>query len=107
MTVGLVRGQTVHSLSAPVCPWNWTNLIPSLASRVFPWNRWRYCPARRQRSRERPAGARPHILFLLSDDQRWNSLGCRGDPVLKTPHLDALVREGTLFTHACVTTEFI
>jgi len=50
-----------------------------------------------------PAG-RPNIIFLLTDDQRWNSLGCMGDPVLKTPHIDTLAREGTLFTHACVTT---
>jgi len=47
---------------------------------------------------------RPNILFLLSDDQRWNSLGCMGDPLLQTPNLDALAGRGVLFTRACVTT---
>lgn len=42
--------------------------------------------------------ARPlNIVFLLTDDQRWDSLGCMGHPVVETPHLDRLAREGVLF----------
>ena len=45
-----------------------------------------------------------NILILYADDWRYNTLGCAGNPVVKTPHLDQLAQEGTRFTHACVTT---
>ncbi len=46
----------------------------------------------------------PNILFLFSDDQRWDSVGAYGNPqVTHTPHLDALAAEGTLFENAFVT----
>ncbi len=47
---------------------------------------------------------RPNILILLADDLRHDTLGVAGHPVVKTPHLDQLSREGMRFTHACVTT---
>lgn len=47
---------------------------------------------------------RPNILLLYADDWRHDTLGCAGNPVLKTPRLDALAAEGLRFTHACVTT---
>jgi arylsulfatase len=46
---------------------------------------------------------RPNIVLLLVDDLRWNSLGCAGNPVVQTPNVDQLAREGIRFTHACVT----
>jgi arylsulfatase A-like enzyme len=52
----------------------------------------------------RRAAPPPNILFLLSDDQRWDSLGSMGNPFVKTPNLDALARRGTLFTNHAVTT---
>ncbi|MBM3852964.1 MAG: sulfatase, partial [Verrucomicrobia bacterium] len=42
---------------------------------------------------------RPNVLFIASDDLRMN-LGCLGDPVAKTPHLDRLARRGMLFERA-------
>ena len=45
-----------------------------------------------------------NIVVLLADDWRYNTLGCAGNPVVKTPALDHLAGEGTRFTHACVTT---
>jgi len=48
--------------------------------------------------------ARPNILLLYADDWRHDTLGCAGNPVMKTPHLDALAKEGLRFTRACVTT---
>lgn len=47
---------------------------------------------------------RPNFLLLFSDDHRWNAVGCMGDPVIQTPELDRLAREGVLFTNAFVTT---
>jgi arylsulfatase A-like enzyme len=48
--------------------------------------------------------ARPNILFILTDDQRWNTLGCMGDTNIVTPHIDQLAREGVLFKNHFVTT---
>jgi len=46
----------------------------------------------------------PNIIFLLTDDQRWDALGCMGNQVLKTPNIDKLASEGILFENAFVTT---
>jgi arylsulfatase A-like enzyme len=42
----------------------------------------------------------PHIIFLFSDDQRADTIGALGNPHIKTPHLDSLVREGFVFRNA-------
>ena len=47
---------------------------------------------------------RPNILFFLSDDHRWDRLGCAGHPFLKTPTLDRLAKEGVRFSNMFVTT---
>ena len=47
---------------------------------------------------------RPNIVFLLADDLRWNVLGCTGDNLAKTPHIDALAERGVLFRNHFVTT---
>ena len=45
-----------------------------------------------------------NVLFLLGDDWRWDTLGCAGNPVVKTPHLDVLAADGFRFTQCRVTT---
>ncbi len=45
-----------------------------------------------------------NILFVFTDDQRWDALGYAGNPVLKTPNLDKLAEQGTYFDNAFVTT---
>jgi len=50
--------------------------------------------AARGASAERP----PNILFILCDDLGWGDLHCYGHPVIQTPNLDRLARQGTLFT---------
>lgn len=47
---------------------------------------------------------RPNIVFLLADDQRNDTLGCAHHPILQTPHIDQLAKEGTRFENAFVTT---
>jgi arylsulfatase len=42
--------------------------------------------------------ARPNVIVLLTDDQGYGDLGCLGNPVLKTPHLDKLHDESIRFT---------
>jgi N-sulfoglucosamine sulfohydrolase len=53
---------------------------------------------------ERPAAPRPNIVMIVADDHGLDALGCYGNPVIKTPHLDALAADGTRFTHAFCTT---
>jgi arylsulfatase A-like enzyme len=46
----------------------------------------------------------PNIIFILTDDQRFDALGCMGNPIIKTPHIDALAKNGVRFTHMFCTT---
>ena len=48
---------------------------------------------------------RPNILFILTDDQGWPTLGCFGGEIVPTPNLDRLAKEGARFTAAYVTPE--
>lgn len=43
---------------------------------------------------------RPNILFLFTDDQRPDAIGALGNPVLKTPNMDTLARQGLVFRNA-------
>ncbi len=43
---------------------------------------------------------RPNIVFITSDQHRWDSLGCAGHPCVRTPHLDQLAYEGMRFDNA-------
>jgi len=57
----------------------------------------------------RPAGAqrrpeRPNLLMIMADQHRGDCLGCDGHPVVRTPNLDRLAREGARFRHAYSTT---
>ncbi|MFW6107579.1 MAG: sulfatase [bacterium] len=47
---------------------------------------------------------RPNLLFLMTDQQRWDALGCAGHPVVRTPNLDALAQSGVRFREACTST---
>jgi arylsulfatase len=45
---------------------------------------------------------RPNVLFITTDQQRYDTLGVTGNPHVRTPNLDALARRGTMFTHGCI-----
>jgi len=49
-------------------------------------------------------GTRPNIIFLLTDDQRWDSLGCMGNRFVRTPEIDRMSSQGVTFTNNFVTT---
>ncbi len=40
---------------------------------------------------------RPNLVFVLSDQQSWDMLGCYGNPDVQTPNFDKLAREGMRF----------
>ena len=50
------------------------------------------------------AADRANVVFVITDDQRWDAMGCAGHPFLKTPNMDRIAREGAMFTNAFVTT---
>ena len=50
------------------------------------------------------SATRPNIVFIFTDDQRWDEMSCAGHPFLKTPHIDRLAAEGARFANMFVTT---
>jgi len=42
----------------------------------------------------------PNIIFILSDDIAQGDLGCYGQKLIKTPHLDRMATEGTRYMQA-------
>ena len=49
-----------------------------------------------------PAPARPNIVFILTDDHRWDGFGASGNREIVTPNIDALARDGIVFRHGTV-----
>ena len=55
-------------------------------------------------------GKKPNVVIVITDDQGYGDLGCTGNPVIKTPHIDKLANESVwlddyhvspnLFSHA-------
>ncbi|WP_218944453.1 sulfatase-like hydrolase/transferase [Maribacter luteus] len=44
--------------------------------------------------------APPNIIFLMTDDQRWDNMGCYGKPEFNTPNIDKLAAQGVTFDKA-------
>jgi arylsulfatase A-like enzyme len=61
-------------------------------------------PARSAEAADGSEANRPNILFFLVDDQRNDTLGCAGHPILETPTVDRLAGRGVRFTNMFVTT---
>src|SRR5256886_6257564 len=48
--------------------------------------------------------SRPNFVFILTDDQRFDSMGCAGNRLIRTPNLDRLAANGARFRNHFVTT---
>ncbi len=44
----------------------------------------------------------PNVLLFMCDDLRWDALSGMGDPVVRTPNLDRLMKRGTTFTRCTI-----
>ena len=45
------------------------------------------------------AADRPNLIFIMADDLGYGDLGCYGQRVISTPHIDRIAAEGLRFTH--------
>jgi len=56
--------------------------------------------SRRRRAHAAAKSKRPNVLFILTDDQREDTINALGNPHIQTPHLDELAHNGVVFTNA-------
>lgn len=47
-----------------------------------------------------PAADRPNVVLIMADDLGWRDLGCYGNNLVDTPHIDGLAQSGMSFTQA-------
>jgi N-acetylglucosamine-6-sulfatase len=62
-------------------------------------------PVPQQVVAEKIPGAKPrNVVFILSDDHRYDAMSFMGHPLARTPHMDAMARDGVHLKNAFVTT---
>ena len=62
-------------------------------------------PAEESLALARVPNAKPrNVVFILTDDQRYDTMGFMGHPFLKTPHMDSIAANGAHLKNAFVTT---
>ncbi|MDX1284644.1 MAG: sulfatase-like hydrolase/transferase [Draconibacterium sp.] len=42
---------------------------------------------------------KPNLVFIMTDQQRFDAMSCAGNTILQTPNMDRLAREGVIFTN--------
>lgn len=94
------------------------NASPSLASSVFSRRRFLSSTAKTvaaaaaapyivrtqafgASTASKKSGKRPNLVFVFTDQQSWDMLGCNGNSQILTPHLDTFARTAVNFDH-CV-----
>lgn len=63
-----------------------------------------FCQFSKDKPKKINTSNRPNIIFILTDDQRWDMLGCAGNTIISTPNIDNIAKKGVRFSHAFVTT---
>lgn len=58
-----------------------------------------HCAEAVAQAAEKTATGRPNLVFVFSDQQSFDMLGCAGNQNILTPHLDQLAAEGVRFKH--------
>lgn len=43
---------------------------------------------------------KPNVLFIMTDQQRWDCVGANRNPIIRTPNLDALAADGVNFSNS-------
>ncbi|MUH36456.1 DUF4976 domain-containing protein [Zobellia amurskyensis] len=61
-------------------------------------------PLTAQKATQEQQAEKPNIIFILTDDQRFDALGYAGNKFISTPEMDKLAKDGTYFENAMVTT---
>jgi len=102
---------------APILPKNFKNVKKNIISLVSACLMVLLCTQELMAENQKPGTANristentspqkknPNIVFILSDDHRWDYMSNMGHPFLKTPSLDRLASEGILFSNAFCTT---
>lgn len=79
-------------------PWLTLLALPALLSPLLAG-----CASPDRPAETRAHNDRPNVLFIVTDDQRFDMLGVV-NPVLETPNMDRLATEGVRFENAFVTT---
>ena len=65
-------------------------------------NTWHSNPAKSTAPNATSSNERPNIIFIMTDQQRYDTINALGFPFMDTPNLDRLVREGTSFSNCHV-----
>lgn len=64
-----------------------------------------FVPVPQEVSPEKVAGAKPrNVVFILTDDHRYDAMSFMGHPLARTPHMDAMAGNGVHLKNALVTT---
>ena len=48
---------------------------------------------------------KPNFIIFITDQLRWDALGCNGNKEIKTPNIDQIANEGTNFSRMHVATQ--
>jgi predicted AlkP superfamily pyrophosphatase or phosphodiesterase len=49
---------------------------------------------------EKASAESPNLIFIISDQLRFDALSCMGNKLISTPNMDRLAAEGVIFTRA-------
>jgi len=77
----------------------WSPIITIVAAGFFP-----VCKNYSNKIIKTEGTEKPNIIFILTDDQRWDALSYAGNKIVKTPNIDLLANSGIYFRNAFATT---